>query len=125
MHVLALKPTTIHSFQMAQIAVLEQDKALTEIPAEYADYTNIFSFKLAMELSKNIGINKHAIEPIESKQPPYRLIYALILVELEILKTYIKTHLITGFIPLSKSLATALILFDQKPDGSFGLYVNY
>ncbi len=45
--------------------------------------------------------------------------------ELEILKTYIETHLKTGFIQPSKSLAGTPILFDKKPNGSFHLCVNH
>ena len=51
-----------------------------------------------MELPENTGINEHAIELIEGKQPPYALMYSLGLVELETLKAYIETHLKTGFI---------------------------
>ncbi len=51
-----------------------------------------------MELSKNTGINKHTIELIDGKQPPYGPNYTLSPVELETLKTYIETHLKTGFI---------------------------
>ena len=78
-----------------------------------------------MELSENTGINKHAIEMQGDKQPPYGTIYSLGPVELETFKTYIKTHFKTGFIWPSKSSASAPILFDKKPDGSFWLYVNY
>ncbi len=45
--------------------------------------------------------------------------------ELETLKTYIKTHLKTGFIQPSKSSAGAFTIFDKKFDGSFRLYINY
>ncbi len=45
--------------------------------------------------------------------------------ELETLKTYIETHLKTGFIRPSKSPADAPILFDKKPDGSLRLCVDY
>ncbi len=45
--------------------------------------------------------------------------------ELETLKTYIETHLKTGFIWPFKSPAGALILFDKKPDGSLRLCVDY
>ena len=45
--------------------------------------------------------------------------------ELETLKTYIKTHLKTGFIQPSKSSAGTLILFDKKPDGNLWSCVNY
>ncbi len=51
-----------------------------------------------MELSENTGMNEHAIELIEGKQPPYGPIYTLSPVELETLKTYIETYLKTGFI---------------------------
>ena len=70
-------------------------------------------------------MNKHIIKLIEGKQPPYRPIYALTLLELEILKTYIETHLKPGFIRPFKSPTGAFILFDKKLDGSVCLYVDY
>ncbi len=78
-----------------------------------------------MELPENIGINEHAIQLIEGKQLPYGPIHTLNPVELETLKTYIKTHLKTGLIRLFKSLARAPILFDKKPDSSLYLCVDY
>ena len=41
------------------------------------------------------------------------------------MKTYIKTHLKTGFIWPSKFLAGVLILFDKKSDSSLCLCINY
>ncbi len=78
-----------------------------------------------MELPENIGINKHIIELIDRKQPPYGPIYAFSLVKLETLKAYIETDLKTGFIRPSKSLVGAPIFFDKKPDSSFHLCVDY
>ncbi len=78
-----------------------------------------------MELPENTGMNEHAIELIEGKQPPYRPIHALSPVELETLKAYLETHLKTGFIRPSKSPTGAPILFDKKPDSSLRLCVNY
>ncbi len=78
-----------------------------------------------MELLVNIGLTEHAIELIKGKQPPYRLIYALSPLELEILKTYIETHLKTGIIRPFKSPTGATILFDKKPNGNFCLCVDY
>ena len=80
---------------------------------------------MAIELPENTGIDEHDIELIEGKQPLYRPIYTLGPVELETLKAYIKTHLKTRFIWLSKSPAGAPILFDKKPDGSLQLCVDY
>ena len=80
---------------------------------------------LAIELLKNISMNKHAIELIDGKQLPYEPIYAFCLVELETLKTYIKIYKKTGLIQPSKSLAGIPILFDEKLDGSLCLFVYY
>ncbi len=126
-HVAAMEAPepAIHRFRSPFLAALQQDKSPTEIPTEYTDYANVFSFNLVMELPENTGINEHAIELVGGKQPPYGPIYSLRPVELETLKTYIETHLKTGFIRPSKSLAVAPIFFDKKSDGSFRLCVDY
>lgn len=51
-----------------------------------------------IERFKNTDINEHTIKLVKGKQPSYRLIYILSLVELETLKTYIKIYLKTRFI---------------------------
>ncbi len=107
------------------LVALQQDKALTEIPSEYAAYADVFLFDLAMELPENTGINEHAIELVKDKQPPYGPIYSPSPVELETLKTYIEIYLKTGFIGLFKSHPYAPLLFDKKPDGILRLCVNY
>ena len=66
--------------------------------AEYSNYSNVFLAENAAELSENTGVNEHAIELGESKQPPFKPIYSLGPVELEILKTYIETNLANNFI---------------------------
>ena len=128
-HIAALKAPlagmAIHLSRAAQILALIQDKAPTKVLPEYADYVDVFSFDLAMELPENTGINEHAIKLQAGKQPLYRPIYSLGPVELETLKIYIKTHLKTWFFRLFKSPAGAPILFDKKPDSNFRLYVNY
>ena len=78
-----------------------------------------------MVLPERTKLNEHAIDLEDGKQPPYGSIYSLGPVELETLKTYIETHLKTGFIRPSKSPAGAPILFDKKPDGSLRLCVDY
>ena len=108
-----------------QVGALLFDIASTEVPAEYFDYNNVFSAENAGELLENTRINEYAIELEEGKQPPFGPIYSLSPVKLETLKTYIKTNLANGFIPPSKFSIGALILFDQKPDGSLCFCVNY
>ena len=109
----------------AQVGALLFDKAPTEVPAEYSDYSDVFLAENAMELPENTGMNEHAIELEEGKQPPFGPIYSLGPVELETLKTYIETNLANGFIQSSKSPAGAPILFNRKPDGSLCLCVDY
>ena len=79
----------------------------------------------AAELSENTRMNEHAIELEEGKQLPFGPIYSLGLVELETLKTYIKTNLVNDFIQPFKSPAGAPILFNQKSDGSFRFCMDY
>ena len=108
-----------------QVAALKQNKAPIEVPTEYSDFADVFSEEKALVLPEQTGLNEHAIELEGGKQSPYGPIYSLSLVELETLKTYIETHLKTGFIWPFKSPAGAFILFDKKPDGSFCLCVDY
>ncbi len=101
------------------------DKALIKVLPEYLDYINIFIFDCVIELPENTGINKHIIELVEGKQLPYGPIYSLGLMELEILKTNIETHLKSGFIWPFKSLVDTPIFSNQKLDGSFRLCIDY
>ena len=109
----------------APVGALLFNKAPTEVPTEYSNYNIVFSVKYAAELSENTGINEHAINLEKDKQLLFGAIYSLGLVELETLKTYIKTNLANGFIRLSKSSAGAPILFNRKPDGSLCFCIDY
>ena len=115
----------MHSKKQAQVGDLLFDNASTAVPVEYSDYSNVSSVENAVELPENTGINEHAIELEEGKQPPFRPIYSLAPVELETLKTYIETNLLNGFICTFSSPAGAPILFDRKPDRSLRLCVDY
>ena len=101
------------------------DKTLTEVPAEYSDYSDIFSVENAAELLKNTWMNEYAIELKKGKQLSFEPICSLGPVELETLKTYIKINLANGFIHLFKSPVGAPILFDKKPDKNLYLCIDY
>ena len=88
----------MYSKKQAQVRVLLFDKASTKVLAEYSNYNNIFLTKNAVKLLENTGINEHAIELEKGKQLPFSPIYSLGPIKLEILKTYIKTNLVNGFI---------------------------
>ena len=70
-------------------------------------------------------MNKYAIKLEEGKQSSFGSIYSLKLIELETLKTYIKTNLANNFIQSFKSSVRALILFDKKPDRNLRLCIDY
>ena len=121
---LNLAPTLkIYPDKAAQIAFLLTKKV--KILDKYSKFANVFSEKKPLVLLERIKLNKHAINLEDGKQPLYRPIYSLGLVELETLKTYIKTHLKTWFIWPSKSFTSAPILFDKKLNGSFCLCIDY
>ena len=86
----------IHLDRAAQIAFLLTEEV--KIPDEYSDFTDVFLEEKALVLLERTELNEHAINLENGKQPPYGPIYSLGLVELETLKTYIETHLKTGFI---------------------------
>lgn len=97
----------------------------TIVSAKYFNYNNIFPVKYATELLKNIKINEYTIKLDKNKQLFFRSIHNLKPIELEILKTYILTNLVSSFIQSSKSSVRASILFNKKPDKSFCFCVNY
>ena len=108
-----------------QVGALLFNEALTKILAEYSNYSNVFLAENTAELPENTGINKHAIKLKKGKQPPFGPIYKLGPIELEILKTYIKTNLANSFIRSSKSPTRVSIFFDQKPDRSLYFCMDY
>ena len=106
----------------AQIAsLLAKDVKISD---KYSDFANLFSKEKTLILPKCTKLNKYAIDPEDGKQPSYGPVYSLDPVESETLKTYIKTHLKTGFMQSSKSLIDAPILFDKKPNNSVHLYMD-
>ena len=109
----------------AQIAHLKADKASIKVPSKYTDFANVFLPKLTTKLLKYIRIYNYDIELADDQQPPYNFIYSLGLVELKMLKTYIKNNLARGFIRPSKFSIRAPIFFDKKLDQSLRLYINY
>ncbi len=115
----------VHPSRRAQIAHLKADEASSKEPSKYVDFADVFSPKLAANLLEHIGNHNHAIELVGDWKPPYGPINSLGPVELKTLKAYIENNLANNFIRASKSPARALILFNQKPDSSLRLCVDY
>lgn len=97
-HVASLVSSDVHSSYQTQIAFLKANEAPTAVSTKYADIVNIFSPNLIAEFWEYIEINNHVIDIINGKQTLYRLIYSLELMELKILKIYIKINLANNFI---------------------------
>ena len=114
---------TIYLVRKSQIALLLAKKVT--VPAKYLDFADVFPEKSANILLEQTGVNEHAIKLEEGKQPPYELIYSLVLIEFKTLKTYIETNQANGFIWASKLLAGTPILFIHKSNSTFYLCVNY
>ena len=115
----------IHLLKKAQIAHLKANGTPTKIPSKYADFADILSPKLTVELLKHMRINDHAIKFVNDWQLLYGPIYSLGLMKLEILMAYIKNNLAIGFIRPSKSPAKAFILYNKKLNGSLRLCIGY
>ena len=115
----------VHFKRQAQVGALLFNKALTEVSAEYSDYSNVFLAENAAELPENIGINEYAIKLEKSKKPLFSLIYSLEPIELETMKSYIKINLANSFIQLFKSPAGAPIFFNRKPNRSLRFCMDY
>ena len=122
-HVTSLSTMPIYPAREAQIASLVAEEV--KIPTEYSDFSDVFLEEKASILPEVTELNQHAIELQEGQQPPYGPIYSRGPVELETLKTYIKTNLANVFIRPSKSPTGAPILFVGKPNGSLRLWVDY
>ena len=93
--------------------------------AEYSNYKNVFLAENVAELPEQTGMNDYAIKLENNKEPFFSPIYSLELVELETLKIYVKTNLANNFIHPLKSPAKVSIFFNQKPDDSLCLYIDY
>lgn len=115
----------VYHFHRVFIILLQVNKALTIVFLEYLNFADIFSPKLVAKMQEHIGINNHEMDFVDGKQPSYEPIYTLGAVELKILKNYIKTNLVNGFIRPSKSPVSCLIIFVQKLDISLYLYDDY
>ena len=96
-----------------------------EISTKYFNFSDVFSLDFVVKLLDHIRMNDYLINLLKDKQPPYSPIYSLELVELKILKIYIKDKLASNFIRPFKSSTGAPILFEKKKDGSLRLYINY
>jgi RNase H-like domain found in reverse transcriptase/Reverse transcriptase (RNA-dependent DNA polymerase)/Integrase zinc binding domain/Chromo (CHRromatin Organisation MOdifier) domain len=115
--VLLLKATDL------QPTISEHD-AKIDIPAEYQEYSDVFSKAEADKLPEHRPYD-HSIPLQNDTSPPFGPIYGLSEVELKALREYLDENLGKGFITASSSPAGAPILFIKKKDGNLRLCVDY
>lgn len=105
----------LHPWKRAQIVHLKANEITIKVFSKYTNFAYMFSSNLAIELFKYIGINNYIIKLVDNWQFPYKPIYNLESVKLEILKAYIKNNLGINLIRLFNFFIGAFIFFDQKP----------
>lgn len=113
-----------YSSLRTQIVSLKINETFTTSSLEHSNLVDIFSSELVLELSEYTRINNHTINLVNNMQASYRLIYSLKPTYLKTLKTYVKANIVNSFIKLFRSSVSAWILFVQKFNGSFCLYID-
>jgi len=97
---------------------------LSNVPSKYHKFADFFRKTKAEVLtpyhSYDLWINLE-----EGAQPLVGLIYSLLVFEQEALKEFIEENLNIGFIQLTSSLHSTLVLFIKKKDGSLYLCVDF
>lgn len=111
----------IYPFHKTQVILLIN----TEIFTEYFNFLDIFFLGYIVMLLEHTRINNYFINLFNNKQLFYSLIDKLKLIELKTFKIYIEANLVSSFINLPKFFLSILILFVQKKDPSFYLYIDY
>jgi hypothetical protein len=97
----------------------------TIVPEKFKQYVKVLGKELADKLPDHKLYN-HAMDLKDGEQPPWGPMYLLNETELQVLWDYLKEMLELGKICLSKSPATAPIIFVPKAHGrGLRLYVNY
>ena len=97
---LSSTPLNIYPSRRPQISGLIVEETSIKVFNKYIDFADMFFSDLASKLLKHTEINDNAIELVDNQQLPYKPIYSLEPVELEILKAYIETNLANEFIRL-------------------------
>ncbi len=97
---------------------------MTDVPAEYHDFADVFSDSLSKKLPKHRPYNlKINIE--EGTSPPLGPCYSLLESELKALHEFFDDNLHSGFIIPSRSPHGAPVLFVKKKTSELHLYVHF
>lgn len=105
---------------MSAMDLKQQAFDVTEVTISdvYKEFSDVFSDDKA-NIFPDHGLDDHAIDLIDDRQPPYGPVYNLSEVKLTVLRQYIDKHLANQFICPSKSPAGAPILFVKNLQGVY------
>lgn len=105
-------------------SVPPDDADLSSVPAEYHEFSDVFSDSKANTLAPHRPYDL-SLDLEGNSPPPPGPIYSLSPLELRALREFIDDHLNAGFIRQSASPHGAPVLFVKKKDGSLRLCVDY
>jgi len=97
---------------------------LSQVPAEYHDFADVFSKSKAFTLALHRPYDLK-IEILEGTAPPVTPMYPLSQIELQTLRDFIEEHLRSGFIRSTSSPHGAPVLFAKKKDGGLRLCIDF
>ena len=106
------------------VSFSNEDPDLSQIPAEYHDFADVFSKSKADTLAPHRPYDLK-IDLEDGVSPPIGPMYSLSQSELGTLREFIDEHVNIGFIRPSKSPHGAPVLFIRKKDGSLRLCVDF
>jgi len=115
----------LHSSDIqTNFAKLAEIPNLSNISSEYHKFANVFSKTKAKVLTPHHPYDLQ-INLEEGDQSLVGLIYSLLASEQETLKKFIEENLNIGFIQLTSSPHSALVLFVKKKDSSLCLCIDF
>ena len=111
-----------------QMNSLQYDKGYNNVynnlPPEYHNFADIFQAAEKQSLPER-GLHDHVIDLKLGQQPPFRKLYLMSLIKLNVLKVYLDNTMKAGIVHKSISPAASPIMFVLKSDGSLQLVINY
>ena len=97
---------------------------LSEVPAKYHDFADVFSKSNAYTLAPHQPYNLK-IEILEGTAPPVTPMYPLSQLKLQALRNFIEEHLHSSFIHSTSSPLGAPVLFAKKKNGGLRLCIDF
>lgn len=116
---------TLADIQKALAPVKKSASSLEKLPAQYAEFTNLFKKQLTDKLPPHRPGCDHEIKIESGKEIPWGPLYGMSRDELLVLRKTLTELLDKNYIRASSSPAGAPVLFVRKPGGGLRFCVDY